>query len=238
MNAGCRIFIIQHSSFIIFFVYPRIATHEINIHADGHRRLFALPRGHRQEDQVLLQRFSARVAEDRPHDGGRAAPGLLEARQPSAGAGAGRDRACLLATRCELLQATDQSTAARAAAAKFLAKHPNNQVALAESAIVAGTTDARKAFDLIQRAMRAAGGALAGRTYQAMGLVAGACCTPVFRCPPGAPGTASRHFRGEGPAHHGTAGRDEPGERHPVVVAQRSAAGGLSAGRGVEKPLR
>ena len=49
----------------------------------------------------------------------------------------GRDRACLLATKCVLLRATDQVEAARATAAAFLVKYPENQVALAEMAILA-----------------------------------------------------------------------------------------------------
>jgi hypothetical protein len=59
----------------------------------------------------------------------------------------GRDRACLLAFRCELLRLTDQHAAARAATRTFLAKHPDNQIALAESAIAAAETDARAALD-------------------------------------------------------------------------------------------
>ena len=57
-----------------------------------------------------------------------------------------------------LLRATDQHEAARATAAAFLAKHPDNQIALAELAILAAEHDAREALDLVQRAMRAAAG--------------------------------------------------------------------------------
>jgi hypothetical protein len=85
----------------------------------------------------------------------------------------GRDRACLLATKCMLLRIADQQEAARTTAATFLVKHPNNQVALAEMAILAAETNVRAALDMLQRAMHAADGDLAGRTYQAMGLVAG-----------------------------------------------------------------
>jgi hypothetical protein len=86
----------------------------------------------------------------------------------------GRDRACLLATRCELLHLTDQREAAHAAAATFIAKYPDNQIALAESAIVAAETDARAALGWQQRAMRAANGSLAGRSYQAISMTAAA----------------------------------------------------------------
>ena len=90
----------------------------------------------------------------------------LLAQEPS------RDRACLLAFRCELLRLTDQHEAAKAATAAFLAKHPDNQVALAETAITAAETEPRAALDWQQRAMRAANGNLAARTYHAMGLTA------------------------------------------------------------------
>ena len=86
----------------------------------------------------------------------------------------GRDRACLLATKCVLLRATDQIEAARATAAAFLVKYPDNQIALAELAILAAEHNPRAALDLIQRALRVAAGALSGRTYQAMGMTAGA----------------------------------------------------------------
>jgi hypothetical protein len=86
----------------------------------------------------------------------------------------GRDRACLLATKCMLLRATDQDEAAKATAAAFLAKHPNNQIALAELTMLAAENDARAALDWLQRALRASNGALSGRTYQAIGLTAGA----------------------------------------------------------------
>jgi hypothetical protein len=85
----------------------------------------------------------------------------------------GRDRACLLATKCMLLRVTNQREAARNTAAAFCVKHPNNQVALAEMAILAAETNVRAALEMIIRALRAADGDLAGRTYQAMGLVAG-----------------------------------------------------------------
>jgi hypothetical protein len=86
----------------------------------------------------------------------------------------GRDRPCLLATKCDLLHATQQPEAARTTAAMFLAKYPDNQIALAESAIVSAESDARGALDLVERALRAANGSLSARTYQALGLVAGA----------------------------------------------------------------
>ena len=85
----------------------------------------------------------------------------------------GRDRACLLATKCMLLRITDQPDAARSTTATFMLKHPNNQVALAEMAILAAGSNVRAALEMLQRAMHAADGDIAARTYQAMGLVAG-----------------------------------------------------------------
>jgi hypothetical protein len=86
----------------------------------------------------------------------------------------GRNRACLLATKCALLRAAGQDDAAQATATLFAEKHPDNQVALAELAILAARTDARKALELVGRALRAAKGNLGSRTYQAMGITAGA----------------------------------------------------------------
>jgi len=84
----------------------------------------------------------------------------------------GRDRPCLIATKGLLLRATGQNDAAGAHAADFLAKHPNNQIALAESAILTVQTDARAALGALQRALRYADGGIAARTYEAMGYVA------------------------------------------------------------------
>jgi hypothetical protein len=83
-----------------------------------------------------------------------------------------RDRACLLALKCRVLAISRQHEAAKATAAEFLAKHPDNQVALAESVIVAAPRDPRAALDLLQRAILAANGQLAGRTYEALGFLA------------------------------------------------------------------
>ncbi len=94
-----------------------------------------------------------------------------------------RDRPCLLATKCALLRATDQHEAARAVAAVFSAKYPNNQIALAELAILTIASDARQAVSLVQRALRAADGSFASRTYQAMGLTAGALLHQGFPLP-------------------------------------------------------
>ena len=97
--------------------------------------------------------------------------------------GPSQDRACLLATKCMLLRVTDQREAARNTAATFLVRHPNNQVALAEMAILAAEANVQVALEMLMRAMRAANGDLAGRTYQAMGLVAGSLLHAGFPLP-------------------------------------------------------
>lgn len=84
----------------------------------------------------------------------------------------GHERACLLATRCELLRLTHQPAALQEAAAHFAAKHPENQVALAESAMAAVESDPRAALGDLQRAFRVGQGELSGRVYMAMGVVA------------------------------------------------------------------
>jgi tetratricopeptide (TPR) repeat protein len=92
----------------------------------------------------------------------------------------GRDRPCLLATKCMLLRFTDRQEAARTAAAAFLVKHPDNQIALAEMAILAAESNTLAALGLLQKAMRAANGDLDARTYQAMGLMAGSLLRAGF----------------------------------------------------------
>jgi hypothetical protein len=95
----------------------------------------------------------------------------------------GRDRPCLLATKCVLLRVTERHEEADATVAAFLAKYPNNQIALAESAICTTDHDPRTAVSLIQRALRAADGALANRTYQAIGMTAGVLLHQGFPLP-------------------------------------------------------
>ncbi len=84
----------------------------------------------------------------------------------------GHDRQCLLASRCLLLRLTGQYEAAQAAAIEFAAKFPQNQVALSEQAMLVAASDPKAALGLLQRAVRIADGEIAGRTYQAMGIIA------------------------------------------------------------------
>ncbi len=84
----------------------------------------------------------------------------------------GRNRECLLATKGLLLRVTGQAEAAKAHAGDFLAKHPDNEIALAESAILAAEDNARHALEMLQGALKAAGGTISPRTYEAMGVAA------------------------------------------------------------------
>jgi hypothetical protein len=96
---------------------------------------------------------------------------------------ANQERACLLASKVMLLRTTGERKAAEEAAAAFLAKHPNNQIALAETAMLAAAINPKVGLELVMRALRVAAGDLAARTYQAMGLVAGYLLRAGFTLP-------------------------------------------------------
>lgn len=83
-----------------------------------------------------------------------------------------RDRACLLAMKCTVLRATGNSKDLENTAADFLAKHPDNQIAMAESAMLTAKVDPLAGYASLLRAMRAANGKIELQTYQAMGLLA------------------------------------------------------------------
>jgi len=105
-----------------------------------------------------------------------------------------RDRACLLATRCLLLRVTEQYAAARRAAADFLAKHPDNSIALTESALMAIDDDLREALDLMLRAVAAGTrDGLMPRTYEALGIIAAALLDGGFYLP----GRALLHYQAD-----------------------------------------
>jgi hypothetical protein len=81
---------------------------------------------------------------------------------------ANTDRQCLLAYQTMLLRATGQLEAAQSTAAYFLEKYPDNQAALAESAILNTIKgDFAPAMNFLQRAFAAARGSWSWRTYQA-----------------------------------------------------------------------
>ncbi|MGW8257979.1 MAG: hypothetical protein ACWGMZ_10875 [Thermoguttaceae bacterium] len=71
-----------------------------------------------------------------------------------------RDRKCLLAYQVSLLREIEKNEEAKNLAGYFLEKFPDNQVALAESAISKATDDMPGAMDLLQRSLAAAKGKL------------------------------------------------------------------------------
>ena len=82
------------------------------------------------------------------------------------------NRACLLATKTFLLRLTGQDDEAKATAEAFLRLHPDNPVALAESAIVtAADKGGRVALDYLQRAIAISQDRLHGRLYEAMAVL-------------------------------------------------------------------
>lgn len=83
------------------------------------------------------------------------------------------DKECLLAIECLLWRALGQMEEGAPTVARFLQLHPNNPVALAESAMWAVYRDGgAAAMPLIQRAVAACAGEIHGRVYQAIGEVA------------------------------------------------------------------
>jgi hypothetical protein len=83
------------------------------------------------------------------------------------------NRACLLATKTLLLRLTGQDDEAKAAAAAFLRLHPDNPVALAESAILtAADQGGRVALEYLQRAIAISQNRMHGRLYEAMAVLA------------------------------------------------------------------
>jgi len=82
------------------------------------------------------------------------------------------DKACLLATKTLLLRILQRADEARDTVAAFLEKHPDNPIALVESAMLAASgRESRRAMDLIVRAVAASGSEMHARVYQGIGLV-------------------------------------------------------------------
>ncbi len=83
------------------------------------------------------------------------------------------DRACLLSLRSRLLRVTGNTEEAGRAAAEFVAKHPQNPTAMAESAILTAVEQGGPAaMQIVQRALAASGEVVGGRVYEALGIVA------------------------------------------------------------------
>lgn len=81
-------------------------------------------------------------------------------------------RACLLATKSMLLRSVGRLEEAQPVVAEFLEKHPDNPIALAESAILTSLTDCVAAMKPLEKAIAVTGDRMDRRVYQAMGIVA------------------------------------------------------------------
>ncbi len=80
--------------------------------------------------------------------------------------------ACLLSTKTMLLRVLGRTDEAQTAAAEFLEKHPDNPVALAETAMVkAMAQDGLEAVEPLVRAIELCGTEMHRRVYEAMGIV-------------------------------------------------------------------
>lgn len=83
------------------------------------------------------------------------------------------DRACLLALKAMVLRALDQTDEHRVVAETFIAKHPNNPMALAEQAMsLAAQGQGRAAMVSLQGSIAASSDSIYGRVYEAMDEVA------------------------------------------------------------------
>jgi len=83
------------------------------------------------------------------------------------------DRACMLATKAMLLRGTDRFEDAKANVAHFVEKHPENLIALAETAMITAVEKGgAEATKIICRAMALADGRIEMRTYEALEIVA------------------------------------------------------------------
>jgi len=81
-------------------------------------------------------------------------------------------RACLMAAKGLLLRVNDRLEEAKSVAAEFLRLHPNNPIALAESAIVlAATEGGTAAMAPLQQALAAVQDEMPGRVYEMLGMV-------------------------------------------------------------------
>ena len=89
----------------------------------------------------------------------------LEAKHP--------DRASLLTTRVQLLRGMDHVEEAKKVAGRFVEKHPDNPIALAEMAITTALVEGgRQAMAWFQKAMAASREQIYFQVYEAMGILA------------------------------------------------------------------
>lgn len=82
------------------------------------------------------------------------------------------DRACLMATKTLLLRVTGQEMEAKKATAEFLEKHPDNPLALCDTALIKVADEGgREALAALEKAIAASGGAFSGRLYEAISAI-------------------------------------------------------------------
>ena len=171
MNDECRAFIIHHSSFIILSHYPLSTNHyPLSMAIDAYS---LCPGGTGKKIKFCCGDFLARTAEDRPHDRRRAVSGLPAAHRPAAGAGAG-PRSGVSAGDEVRAAAGHRPARGRPSRRRGVSGETSGQPGRPGRIGDSCRRERRpRGAGLLQRAMRAADGDLAGRTYQAMGLVAG-----------------------------------------------------------------
>ena len=82
------------------------------------------------------------------------------------------NRACLMATKTLLLRITGQELEAKKATAEFVEKHPENPLALCDSALIKATDESgREALVALEKAIAASEGAFSGRLYEAISVI-------------------------------------------------------------------
>ncbi len=81
-------------------------------------------------------------------------------------------RACLMATKTLLLRITGQESEAKKATTEFVEKHPDNPLALCDSALITAADESgRAALVVLEKAIAASGGAFSGRLYEAISAI-------------------------------------------------------------------
>lgn len=81
-------------------------------------------------------------------------------------------RACLMATKTLLLRITGQESEAKIATEEFVEKHPDNPLALCDSALITAAEQGGKAaLAVLEKAIAASGGAFSGRLYEAISAI-------------------------------------------------------------------
>lgn len=83
------------------------------------------------------------------------------------------ERACLWSIKCQLLRALGDVDTLQGTVARFVAKHPDNVIALSEQAMLTAVEETgRQGVALLQKALTLSGAEVPGRLYEALGVVA------------------------------------------------------------------